>query len=142
MGHAFIVGRVFGISITAEFKIAVSKSLLSRRTFSPSFQIMIYNYIIMTIADWLGIVLTSLSILSILGLVIRWALRHYLKDVLHELKPNGGSSLKDQVNRLEKDVVSLKDQNTKGEIYHEKLDSKLDRLTEMFVNYVSSQNKK
>ena len=103
---------------------------------------MIYNYIIMTIADWLGIVLTSLSILSILGLVIRWALRHYLKDVLHELKPNGGSSLKDQVNRLEKDVVSLKDQNTKGEIYHEKLDSKLDRLTEMFVNYVSSQNKK
>jgi hypothetical protein len=142
MGHAFIVGRVFGISITAEFKIAVSKSLLSRRTFSPSFQIMIYNYTIMTIADWLGIVLTSLSILTIVSIGIRWVIRHYLKDVIHELKPNGGSSLKDQVNRLEKDVVSLKDQNVKGEIYHEKLDSKLDRLTEMFVNYVSSQNKK
>jgi hypothetical protein len=96
----------------------------------------------MTIADWLGIILTSLSILTIIGLMVRWVIRHYLKDIVHELKPNGGSSIKDQVNRLEQDIVSLKDQNVKGEEYHEKLDSKIDRLTEMFINYISNQNKK
>jgi hypothetical protein len=95
----------------------------------------------MTIQDWLGLTLTSLSILTILGLVVRWVIRHYLKDIIYELKPNGGSSLKDQVNRLEKDVVSLKDQNEKGEEYHEKLDSKIDRLTEMFISYISKYSK-
>jgi hypothetical protein len=95
----------------------------------------------MTIQDWLGLTLTSLSILTILGLVVRWVIRHYLKDIIYELKPNGGSSLKDQVNRLEKDVVSLKDQNEKGEEYHEKLDSKIDRLTEMFISYISKSSK-
>jgi hypothetical protein len=91
----------------------------------------------MTIADWLGIILTSLSILTIIGLVIRWVIRHYLKDILHELKPNGGSSMKDQVNRLEKDIVDLKNQNLKGEEYHERLDTKIDNLTEIFINYLA-----
>jgi hypothetical protein len=93
----------------------------------------------MTIQDWLGLILTTLSILTIVGVSIRWAIRHYLKDVLQELKPNGGSSMKDQVNRLERDIVSLKNQNIKGEEYHEKLDSKIDHLTEIFINYVSRQ---
>jgi hypothetical protein len=93
----------------------------------------------MTIQDWLGLTLTSLSILTIIGLVIRWVIRHYLKDIVHELKPNGGSSIKDQVNRLEQDVISLKNQNIKGEEYHEKLDSKIDNLTELFIGYVSRQ---
>jgi hypothetical protein len=91
----------------------------------------------MTIADWLGIILTSLSILTIIGLVIRWVIRHYLKDILHELKPNGGSSMKDQVNRLEKDIVDLKNQNLKGEEYHERLDTKIDNLTDIFINYLA-----
>jgi hypothetical protein len=93
----------------------------------------------MTIQDWLGLTLTSLSILTIVGLVVRWVIRHYLKDIVHELKPNGGSSIKDQVNRLEQDVVSLKNQNIKGEEYHEKLDSKIDNLTELFIGYISRQ---
>jgi hypothetical protein len=93
----------------------------------------------MTIADWLGIILTSLSILTIIGLVIRWVIRHYLKDIVHELRPNGGSSMKDQVNKLEQDVLGLKNQNIKGEEYHEKLDLKIDNLTELFISYVSRQ---
>ena len=95
----------------------------------------------MTIQDWLGLILTALSILTILGLVVRWVIRHYLKDIIHELKPNNGSSLKDQVNRLEKDVVGLKNQSVKGDEYHEKLDSKIDRLTEMFISYISKSSK-
>lgn len=93
----------------------------------------------MTIADWLSLILTSLTILTILSIGVRWIIKHYLKDIVHEIKPNGGSSIKDQVNRLELDIKDLKDQNVNGERYHEKLDNKIDHLTELFLQYVSRQ---
>jgi hypothetical protein len=37
------------------------------------------------------------------ALMIRWIVKHYLE----ELKPNGGSSVKDQVNRLEARVDQI-----------------------------------
>lgn len=93
----------------------------------------------MNFADWAGLILTSLTILTVIGVGLRWVIRHYLKDILHEVKPNSGTSIKDQVTRLEKDIEELKNQNVKGEDYHEKLDSKIDHLTEMFINYISRQ---
>ncbi len=93
----------------------------------------------MTIADWAGLILTILSIIAVLGVGVRWIIRHYLKDILHEVKPNSGQSIKDQVTRLEQDILDLKNQNVKGEEYHEKLDNKIDHLTEIFLNYISRQ---
>ena len=55
------------------------------------------------------------------------------------MKPNSGSSIKDQVTRLEYDILDLKGQNVKGEEYHEKLDSKIDHLTQIFIEYISRQ---
>lgn len=67
-----------------------------------------YNYSIMTISDWAGLILTALSIIAITVGGIRWfvtaeikVLSTELKEDLSELKPNHGSSMKDQVNRLE-----------------------------------------
>lgn len=93
----------------------------------------------MSFTDWAGFILTSLTILTVIGVGVRWVIRHYLKDILHEVKPNSGTSIKDQVTRLEKDIEELKNQNVKGEDYHEKLDNKIDHLTEMFINYISRQ---
>jgi hypothetical protein len=48
----------------------------------------------------------AVSIISILGslaLGVKWLVKHYFA----ELKPNGGSSIKDQVNRLESQHVKL-----------------------------------
>lgn len=47
--------------------------------------------------------------------------------------------MKDQVNRIEVDILDLKSQNHKGEEYHEKLDKKIDDLTKLFVEYVARQ---
>lgn len=93
----------------------------------------------MNFMDWAGLILTSLTILTIIGVGVRWVVRHYLKDILHEVKPNSGQSIKDQVTRLENDILDLKNQNVKGEEYHEKLDSKIDHLTEIFIKYVAGQ---
>jgi hypothetical protein len=44
-----------------------------------------------------------ISIVTALLLALRWV----IKSFLSELKPNGGSSMKDQLNRLEKRVDDL-----------------------------------
>ena len=59
----------------------------------------------MTVEDWARLILTTLSILAIIGGSIRWLVKHYL----NELKPNSGSSLKDSVNRLEEKTDKLFD---------------------------------
>lgn len=55
----------------------------------------------MSAQDWAGFILTIISIIGAVGIVGRWIVKKYVEDILSELKPNSGSSLKDQVTRLE-----------------------------------------
>ena len=59
----------------------------------------------MTLADWAMLVATILGIASTLVMGLRWL----VKSFLYELKPNGGSSMKDKVNALEEKVDLLTD---------------------------------
>jgi len=57
----------------------------------------------MTAQEWVGICVGA-SALVTSGLVcLRWVIKSYLQ----ELRPNGGSSMKDQLNRLEARVDDL-----------------------------------
>ena len=51
----------------------------------------------MTPADWAGLAVSIVTIGGAFIAAIRWLVKHYL----NELRPNGGSSLKDAVSRLE-----------------------------------------
>ena len=51
----------------------------------------------MTPANWAGLIVSIIAIISGFAGAVRWLVKHYLA----ELKPNGGSSLRDSVNRLE-----------------------------------------
>ena len=65
-----------------------------------------YNYNTMSLIESLAALAVSIiSILGSLTLGVRWLVKHYFA----ELKPNGGSSLKDQVNRLESQHAKLED---------------------------------
>ena len=57
----------------------------------------------MTVNDWAALILAVISILGSFVIAIRWLVKHFL----NELKPNGGSSLKDSVNRLERQVEEI-----------------------------------
>jgi len=59
----------------------------------------------MSAQDWLGLTLTALSIVALVAGGIKWLVKHYLS----ELRPNSGTSLKDQVNRLEERVNLIYD---------------------------------
>lgn len=57
----------------------------------------------MTPADWAGITVAILTLVAGLAGAVRWMVKHYL----YELRPNGGSSLKDKINLLEEKVELL-----------------------------------
>lgn len=59
----------------------------------------------MTMNDWAGLAVAVTTLMGALAVGVR----HLVKYYLSELKPNGGSSVKDQVNRLEKKVDALYD---------------------------------
>lgn len=87
----------------------------------------------------IAIIVGITTVISAAGLGVRWLTRHYFDEIKHELSPNGGKSMKDQVNRMESEIKDLKKQNEDGEKFHVRIDDKLDHLTEMFVNYVSKR---
>jgi hypothetical protein len=87
----------------------------------------------------LGICISVATVITISATGVRWLVRHYFDDIKKEFKPNSGSSLKDQVTRLEEDIVDLKKQSTEGEKFHEKLDNKIDKLTEIFIDYIAKK---
>jgi hypothetical protein len=57
----------------------------------------------MTAANWAGLIVSLIAIVSAFAGSVRWLVKHYL----YELKPNSGSSLKDSVIRLEEKVEIL-----------------------------------
>ena len=57
----------------------------------------------MTPNEWVGLAVGACAIASSILLVLRWVIKSYLV----ELKPNSGSSMKDQLNRLEARVDDL-----------------------------------
>ena len=57
----------------------------------------------MTAANWAGLIVSIIAIVSAFAGSVRWLVKHYL----YELKPNSGSSLKDSVIRLEEKVEIL-----------------------------------
>lgn len=57
----------------------------------------------MTPADWAGIVVSAITIVTAFVAAVRWLVKHYL----NELRPNGGSSMKDSVTRLEIQVQEI-----------------------------------
>ena len=51
----------------------------------------------MSATDWAAFAISICTLVGTFALMIKWLVKHYL----NELRPNGGSSVKDQVNRLE-----------------------------------------
>ena len=67
----------------------------------------------------LAITVAITTVLTAAGLGVKWLTKHYFDEIKSELKPNGGSSIKDQVNRLE--------------AQHAKLEAKVDKIYDVIV---------
>jgi hypothetical protein len=59
------------------------------------------------ISMWATAISGYLFVIITIGAWFRWWFKHHIKETLAELKPNHGSSMKDQVNRLENRVDDI-----------------------------------
>jgi hypothetical protein len=89
----------------------------------------------MSIESWIGIIVGITTIITSAGLGVRWLTRHYFDEIKAELKPNSGSSIKDQITRLEARQQELE---KKMDSQHNKLEKKIDKMFDALIDHLSS----
>jgi flagellar capping protein FliD len=80
----------------------------------------------MTIQDWAALILSVLTIVGIMAGGIKFLVKHYLS----ELKPNSGSSMKDQISRLEQRI-------NEADTKRSDMNKKLDHMYDILLDYIS-----
>ena len=80
----------------------------------------------MTVEDWATLIVAILTIVSSIAFGIKWLVKHYLV----ELKPNSGSSLKDQVSRLE---IRINEADSR----RKDMEKKLDHMYDILIEYIT-----
>jgi hypothetical protein len=88
----------------------------------------------MSVQDWAGLILTCLSILGIVGIGVRWIVKKYVEQIMAELKPNSGSSIKDQVTRLEERM-------NEADYMRRETNKKIDKIYEILLTHIANTNK-
>lgn len=62
----------------------------------------------MSLAEWAGTLAGFAAFGASIIAATSWVLKSYLKNFVHELKPNGGSSMKDTVNKIHNELTELR----------------------------------
>ena len=89
---------------------------------------------------WLTIIISISTVISVAALGVRWLVKHYFEEIKKELKPNHGSSMKDQVNRLEARMDKADTLRKDTYLRVEKLERKIDDLYDRLINYLSNKD--
>ena len=89
----------------------------------------------MSVQDWASLIVAILTIVSSIAFAIKWMVKHYLS----ELKPNSGSSMKDQISRLE---TALDDQRIDSIKSRDRQEKKLDEMYQILIDHIAKVNKR
>ena len=84
----------------------------------------------MDIQSWAALIVSVCTIVAFAAGSIKWLVKHYLE----ELKPNSGSSMKDQITRLEE-----KQKNAEED--RKEIHRKLDRMYDILLEHISKNSK-
>lgn len=87
----------------------------------------------MTITDWASLIVAILTIVSSIAFAIKWLVKHYLA----ELKPNSGSSMKDQISRLEMRINEAESTRNQMKEDHKVMKNKLDHMYDILLDYIA-----
>jgi len=88
----------------------------------------------MSIESWAALIVSICTIVAFAAGSIKWLTKHYFDEIKAEFKPNGGSSLKDQINRLEEKTKDA--ENDRKELH-----KKIDKMFEVLLDHISKTNK-
>lgn len=95
----------------------------------------------MNAQDWLGLILTSLSILALVAGAVKWYINTQMEpikvaveDIRSETKTNGGSSMRDEIK-----AIKLEQENAKE--LRKQSNEKIDHMYEVLLDYISRSSK-
>jgi hypothetical protein len=88
----------------------------------------------MSVQDWASLIVAILTIVSSIAFGIKWLVKHYLV----ELKPNSGSSMKDQISRLE---TALDEQRVDSIKSRNRQEEKLDEMYKILIDHIANTKK-
>lgn len=88
----------------------------------------------MSVESWAALIVSICTIVAFAAGSVKWLVKHYFDEIKSELKPNGGSSIKDQINRLEQKSKDAEDDR-------KLLNSKIDKMFEVLLDHISKTTK-
>ena len=93
----------------------------------------------MSAQDWLGLILTSLSILALVAGAVKWyintqiePIKEAVQDIRSETKTNGGSSMRDE-------IKMIKHHQEEADYLRRQMDKKLDNMYNILIDYIASK---
>ncbi|NCV87180.1 MAG: hypothetical protein EBW14_15215, partial [Oxalobacteraceae bacterium] len=88
----------------------------------------------MSVESWAALIVSICTIVSFAVVSIKWLVKNYFAEMKAEFKPNGGSSLKDQVNRLERKAEEAEEDR-------KRLHEKIDKMFDVLLNHIAKIDK-
>ena len=88
----------------------------------------------MSVESWAALIVSICTIVSFAVVSIKWLVKNYFAEMKAEFKPNGGSSLKDQVNRLERKAEEAEEDR-------KRLHEKIDKMFDVLLNHIAKTDK-
>lgn len=95
----------------------------------------------MNAQDWLGLILTSLSIVALVAGIVKWyiqvqiePIKEAVEDIRKETKTNGGTSMRDE-------IKAIKKENELAQEVRVKTNEKLDHMYDVLLDYISRNSK-
>ena len=96
--------------------------------------------------EWIPVTVGIITIVTAAGAFVRYVIKNYLRQELHvikhELQPNSGSSMKDQVTRLEENQKMItetqKEDSKRFDQKLDKLEDKVDKMFEIIIKHFGS----
>jgi hypothetical protein len=81
------------------------------------------------------IIIGICTILSGIAYGIKWMVKHYLS----ELKPNSGSSMRDEIKDIKKEMYDIKERQNEADMVRRDMDKKLDKMYVILIDYISNK---
>lgn len=101
----------------------------------------------MNAQDWLGLILTSLSILALVAGAVKWYINSQIEpiheavcDIRSETKTNGGSSMRDEIKSIKKEQEEAKAIRYSMDKKIDRSNEKIDHMYDVLLEYISKKS--
>lgn len=81
------------------------------------------------------IIIGVFTILAGFSAGVKWLVKHYLS----ELKPNSGSSMRDEIKATNREIKEIKERQDEADQMRRDMDKKLDKMYMILLDYISSK---